>query len=79
MAAGLKLAQIWMVSVVAAAIFFGSGLLLVSPELLAAWTRGGSREGTLLWMTIPRQSLSVDHRAQDGTLPQNGAALPAVV
>lgn len=42
-----------MVSVVTAAIFFGFGLLLVSPELLAAWTRGGSREGTLLWMTIP--------------------------
>jgi hypothetical protein len=48
-----QLAQIWMVSVVAAAIFFGFGLLLVSPELLAAWTRGGSPQGTLLWMTIP--------------------------
>jgi hypothetical protein len=37
-----QLAQIWMVSVVTALIFFGFGLLLVSPELLAAWTRGGS-------------------------------------
>ena len=48
-----QLAQIWMVSVVTALIFFGFGLLLVCPELLAAWTRGGSHEGTLLWMTIP--------------------------
>ncbi len=36
-----------------ALIFFILGLILLSPELLAAWTRNGSSDGTLLGMTIP--------------------------
>jgi hypothetical protein len=42
-----------MVAVVTAAIFFVLGLMLPSPPLLAAWTRNGSSDGTVLGMTIP--------------------------
>ncbi|HUO39901.1 MAG TPA: hypothetical protein VMU34_19590 [Mycobacterium sp.] len=48
-----QLTQILIVVAVTAAIFFVLGLILLSPELLAAWTRDGSRDGTLLGMTIP--------------------------
>ena len=34
-------------------IFFILGLIILSPELLAAWTRNGSSDGTFLGMTIP--------------------------
>ena len=34
-------------------IFFVLGLIILSPELLAAWTRNGSSDGTFLGMTIP--------------------------
>jgi MFS family permease len=51
--AATQLVQILTVAVVAAAIFFVLGLILLSPPLLAAWTRNGSAEGTLLSMTIP--------------------------
>ncbi len=42
-----------MVAGVAAALFFVIGLILLSGELLAAWTRNGSSDGTLLGMIIP--------------------------
>ncbi len=42
-----------MVAIVTALIFFVLGLILLSPELLAAWTRNGSSDGTILGMTIP--------------------------
>jgi MFS family permease len=48
-----QLAQILVVAVVIALIFFVLGLILLSPEVLAAWTRNGSSDGTLLGMTIP--------------------------
>jgi hypothetical protein len=48
-----QIAQILMVAVVTAAIFFVLGLMLPSPPLLAAWTRNGSSDGTVLGMTIP--------------------------
>jgi hypothetical protein len=51
--AATQLAQILMVAVVTASLFFLLGLILLSPELLAAWTRNGSSNGTLLGMTVP--------------------------
>jgi hypothetical protein len=51
--AATQLAQILMVAVVTASIFFLLGLIVLSPELLAAWTRNGSSDGNLLGMTLP--------------------------
>jgi hypothetical protein len=48
-----QLAKILAVAVATALIFFVLGMILLSPELLAAWTRNGSSDGTLLGMTIP--------------------------
>jgi hypothetical protein len=48
-----QLTQTLIVAAVTAAIFFVLGLILLSPELLAAWTRNGSPDGTVLGMTIP--------------------------
>ena len=48
-----QLAHILVVAVVTAMIFFILGLIILSPELLAAWTRNGSSDGTFLGMTIP--------------------------
>ena len=48
-----QLAQIVVVAVVTALLFFILGLILLSPELLAAWTRNGSSDGMFLGMTIP--------------------------
>ena len=48
-----QLAHILVVAVVTALIFFVLGLILLSPELLAAWTRNGSSDGIFLGMTIP--------------------------
>ena len=42
-----------MVAVVTAAIFFVLGLLVLSPEILAAWTTNGSDQGTWFGMTLP--------------------------
>jgi hypothetical protein len=53
MLAASQLAQILAVAVVTALLFFVLGLILLSPELLAAWTRNGSSDGTFLGMTIP--------------------------
>jgi hypothetical protein len=48
-----QLTQILMVAVVTAGIFLVLGLIVLSPELLAMWTRNGPADGTLLGMTIP--------------------------
>lgn len=48
-----QLAHIMVVAIVTALLFFVLGLILLSPELLAAWTRNGSSDGTFLGMTIP--------------------------
>nr|AGS49631.1 putative membrane protein [uncultured bacterium esnapd12] len=51
--AASQLVQILMVALVTAAVFFALGLILLSPELLAVWTRNGSSDGTLLFMKLP--------------------------
>ena len=48
-----QLAHILVVAFVIASIFFVLGLILLSPEVLAAWTRNGSSDGMVLGMTIP--------------------------
>jgi hypothetical protein len=45
--------QVGSVAIVAGLIFFVLGLILLSPELLAQWTRNGSSDGQLLGMTLP--------------------------
>jgi hypothetical protein len=51
--AASQLTQILIVAATTALLFFVLGLILLSPELLAAWTRNGTSDGTLLGMTIP--------------------------
>ncbi len=51
--AASQLTHIMVVAVVTALIFFVLGLILLSPEVLAAWTRNGSSDGTFLGMIIP--------------------------
>ncbi len=51
--AASQLAQILVVAAITSLIFFVLGLIVLSPELLAAWTRNGSSDGTFLGMTIP--------------------------
>lgn len=51
--AAAQVAHLLMVAICTAAIFFTLGLIVLSPELLAKWTGGGSSDGTLLGMTIP--------------------------
>lgn len=48
-----QIVQIMTVAIVTALIFFVLGLIVLSPELLAAWTRNGSPDGRLLGMTFP--------------------------
>ncbi|CAN5306337.1 integral membrane protein [soil metagenome] len=48
-----QIAQVLMVAAVTSSIFFVLGLILLSPELLAAWTRNGSSDGDFLGMTFP--------------------------
>ena len=45
--------QVLTVAIVTAAIFFVLGLILLSPEVLNAWTRGGPSDGQILGMTFP--------------------------
>ncbi len=45
--------QVGLVAVVAGLIFFVLGLILLSPELLAQWTRNGPGDGQILGMTLP--------------------------
>lgn len=48
-----QVVQVLLVSAVTALIFFGLGLILLSPELLAEWTHNGSSDGKFLGMTLP--------------------------
>jgi hypothetical protein len=45
--------QVGLVAIVAGLIFFVLGLILLSPQLLAQWTRNGSSDGEILGMTLP--------------------------
>lgn len=45
--------QVGMVAIVTGAIFLVLGLILLSPRLLAEWTRNGATDGQFLGMTLP--------------------------
>ena len=45
--------QVGIVAAITAGIFFVLGLILLSPQLLAEWTRSGSSDGQILGMTFP--------------------------
>jgi hypothetical protein len=45
--------QVGLVAIVAALIFLVLGLILLSPELLAQWSRNGPSDGQFLGMTLP--------------------------
>ncbi|WP_123025795.1 hypothetical protein [Mycolicibacterium stellerae] len=45
--------QVGLVAIVAGLIFFVLGLILLSPQLLAQWTRNGPSDGQILGMTLP--------------------------
>jgi hypothetical protein len=45
--------QVGIVAVMTAGVFFVLGLILLSPQLLAEWTRNGSSYGQILGMTFP--------------------------
>jgi hypothetical protein len=51
--AASQLSQILIVAAMIALLFLILGLILLSPELLAAWTRNGRSDGSVLGMTIP--------------------------
>ena len=51
--AASQLSQILIIAAMTALLFLILGLILLSPELLAAWTRDGRSDGSLLGMTIP--------------------------
>jgi hypothetical protein len=51
--AASQLSQILIIAAMTALLFLILGLILLSPELLAAWTRNGRSDGTVLGMTIP--------------------------
>lgn len=48
-----QIVQVMTVATVTSFIFFVLGLILLSPELLAQWTRNGSADGQILGMTFP--------------------------
>ncbi|GAB3224247.1 hypothetical protein [Mycolicibacterium hippocampi] len=48
-----QIVQVLTVAVVTGLLFLALGLLLVSPEMLAALTQGGSTDGHFLGMTLP--------------------------
>lgn len=45
--------QVLMVAIVTGLIFFVLGLILLTPTLLAEWTRNGAGDGQILGMTLP--------------------------
>jgi hypothetical protein len=51
--AASQLSQILIIAAMTALLFLILGLILLSPELLAAWTGNGRSDGTVLGMTIP--------------------------
>ena len=48
-----QMLQVGLVAIVAALIFFILGLILLSPKLLAQWSRNGPSDGLFLGMTLP--------------------------
>jgi hypothetical protein len=52
-AATSQVLQVGLVAIVAALIFFILGLILLSPQLLALWSRNGPGDGEILGMTLP--------------------------
>ena len=52
-AATSQVLQVGLVAIVSALIFFLLGLILLSPELLAQWSRNGPGDGHFLGMTLP--------------------------
>ncbi len=48
-----QITQVLTVSMVTGLLFFVFGLILISPEMLAALTRNGSTDGQILGMTLP--------------------------
>jgi len=51
--AASQLSQILIIAAMVALLFLILGLILLSPELLAVWTRNGRSDGSVLGMTIP--------------------------
>ena len=51
--AASQLSQILIIAAMVALLFLILGLILLSPELLAVWTRNGRSDGTVFGMTIP--------------------------
>ncbi|HKP43305.1 hypothetical protein [Mycobacterium sp.] len=51
--AASQISQILIIAAMTALLFLILGLILLSPEVLAAWTRNGRSDGTVLGMTIP--------------------------
>jgi hypothetical protein len=51
--AASQLSQILIIAAMTALLFLILGLILLSPEVLAAWTRNGRSDGSVLGMTIP--------------------------
>jgi hypothetical protein len=51
--AASQLSQIVIIAAMTALLFLILGLILLSPEVLAAWTRNGRSDGSVLGMTIP--------------------------
>ncbi len=51
--AASQLSQILIIAAMVSLLFLLLGLILLSPELLAVWTRNGRSDGTVLTMTIP--------------------------
>ncbi len=48
-----EILRVLFVSIITSTLFFVMGLILLSPALLAAWTRGGRSDGEFLGMTLP--------------------------
>jgi hypothetical protein len=51
--AASQLSQILIIAAMTALLFLILGLILLTPEVLAAWTRNGRSDGSVLGMTIP--------------------------
>ncbi len=51
--AASQLSQILIIAAMSSLMFLILGLILLSPEVLAAWTRNGRSDGSVLGMTIP--------------------------
>jgi hypothetical protein len=58
-----QIAQILMVAIVTASLFFVLGLIVLSPELLAAWTRNGASDGNLVRHSHPDSADGRSHVA----------------